>query len=362
MEQKGSFIGFTFGNRHSSKLGIFRTSDSGRYNINLLPQTKDEVFDIEGADGKYYWGSKYTKKDIPISFAFYGLTDEQLTLLKRTLNDKKIHDLILDEEPYKVWSAKLTGIAIMKSVCFEDKEQRFYCGEGTLVFTAYYPYARSRLQYIEEYTEDEIPEWNDDKYLADDSYEYLIYPAILEYGYSTADNTAYIQSTEDSFKLWLDDVDLLVDAEGSIYNINSFVRVFTGPGIYNNLAEWEEASRIPSNTKYGGYGSGKYVLYNAGDISMPFKLYLPITSTAKNFTIQCGDQKMELKDVKSVDGDAYIVIDSQNQMIQGCTSSLERTRNLYNDKLLGDFFDLPVGEIELKVNEEGILEFNYLYL
>lgn len=363
MEWKGSYLGFTFGNRHSSDLGIFRTSNSGRYDINLIPQTKDEVFELQGLDGQYYGGSKYTKRDIPISFAFYGLTEEQLALLKNTLNDKKIHNLIFDEEPYKIWSAKLTGIATMKKLCFEDNEQRFYCGEGTLVFTAYYPYARSRFQYIEDYTEINIPEWTErNKYFSTDDKSGVIYPAILEYGYSIEDNTAFIQATENSFKEWLDEVDLLIDTENYMQDINSFVTVFAESPPYINLEEWKEASQIPSSSEYGNYENGKYLLYNAGDIPMPFRLYFPITATDKNFTIQCGDQRLELKGVKSIGEDLYIVIDSQNQIIQGCTSSLKRTKNLYNDKLSGDFFNLPTGEIELKASEEGLLEFNYLYL
>jgi hypothetical protein len=76
-------------------------------------------------------------------------------------NDKKIHPLILDEEPYKVWSAKLTGTAIMKHICFESETHRFYCGEGTFTFTAFYPFARSRYQYLEDYTKENIREWID---------------------------------------------------------------------------------------------------------------------------------------------------------------------------------------------------------
>jgi hypothetical protein len=106
-----------------------------------------------------------------------------LDLLKRTFNDKKIHSLILDEEPYKVWSARLTGSSVMSHLCFEDPSERFYCGEGDFTFTAYYPFARSRYQYIEDYTIENIQEWIEEgSILMDEFGGEAIYPAILSYG------------------------------------------------------------------------------------------------------------------------------------------------------------------------------------
>lgn len=368
MEQKGSFIGFTFGNRHSSKLGILRTSKSDRYDIHLLPQIKDTTVSLDDVDGVQYWGSSYSQREIPISFAFYGLTDEQLQQLKRVFNDKKIHDLILDEEPYKVWSAKLTGIATVKHLCFESEGKRFYCGEGEFTFTAYQPYARSRYQYIEDYTELTIPEWNEDnKYLRDEFEEGIIYPAIMTYDLDEGDS-AKIIALEESFSQWLDETDLLVDSDLSLQGINSYVRVFTEPSIYYNLMEWAEASQIPSEQEYGGYNNGAYHLYNAGDIEMPFKLYLEIGSTPQTFNVHCGDHNFLLNEViakrdKTIKAyDTYIMIDTQSCIVCGCDNNKKPTKNLYNEYLTsGNFFQLPRGTCDLYA-PEGVLEFNYLYL
>jgi hypothetical protein len=83
--------------------------------------------------------------------------------MKYIWNDKKIHDFIYDEYPYKVYSAKLTGQSQIKHIAFEESGKRIYKGEGTLVFTCYFPYARSRYEYQEDYTTGTIPEWCDDK-------------------------------------------------------------------------------------------------------------------------------------------------------------------------------------------------------
>jgi len=67
---KGSFLGFTYNNRHSSTLGITRISDSNRYQDKLIPTLKEITSDINGVDGILYFGTKYTKRDISVSFAF----------------------------------------------------------------------------------------------------------------------------------------------------------------------------------------------------------------------------------------------------------------------------------------------------
>jgi hypothetical protein len=61
--------------------------------------------------------------------------------MKRHFGDKKIHDLVFDENPYKIYSAKVTGSATLKYIPFEEKvkneTKRIYKGEGSLQFTCY---------------------------------------------------------------------------------------------------------------------------------------------------------------------------------------------------------------------------------
>ena len=363
MEQKGSFIGFTFGNRHSSKLGIFRTSQSNRYTIDLTPQTFDTVTDLKTADGSYFWSSKYTKREIPISFAFYGLTEEQIQQLKRVFNDKKIHPLILDEEPYKVWSAKLTGTAICKHICFEQNGQRFYCGEGTFQFVAFYPFARSRYQYIEDYTIENIREWIDrNSLLVSEFEEGIIYPAILSYAFDENENAGSIAMIEAGFEEWLEETELLIESDLNMINVNSCIEFFVDNGPYHNFDEWRAASQIPSNTRYGNYLVGQYLLYNAGDVDMPFKLYLPISGLTFPLNIKCGDKKIQIKRFAPCVGDVYLLYDGFTHTLRGCDENYKITKNLYNKHIIsGDFFELPTGEVALKC-PEGLLEYNYLYL
>ena len=163
---KGDYMGFTYNNRHSSDLGIVRTSDGSRFNENLLPTMQDKTVQVPGGDGTYYFGSYFTQRQFSVSFAFDSLTEKQLTELKAHFGDKQIHDLIFDETPYKVYSAKVTGTATIKHIPFaEGDTNRLYKGEGTIQFTCYYPFARCRFMGKEkEELREEFPnvdEWWD---------------------------------------------------------------------------------------------------------------------------------------------------------------------------------------------------------
>lgn len=184
---KGDFVGFTFNGVHSSELGLTRVSDGNRYTENLFPVIQEKTVQVPGADGTYYFGSYFTQRPFNISVVFDDMTEEQLQKIKRLFGDKKVHDLIFDELPYKIYKVKSTGTPNLKYVCFNEnmdsfdrdfnneqffknKEQlygvgarspygRIYKGEGQLNFVCYSPFARSRYKYIDEYNIFNVPEW-----------------------------------------------------------------------------------------------------------------------------------------------------------------------------------------------------------
>ena len=145
-KKDNDFIGFTFGDHHSSEFGIVRTSNGSRFDENLLPTIQDKTVPVPGGDGTYYFGSYYTQRQFSIQIAFDSLTEDNLRKLKQWLGDKKIKDLIFDEVPYKVYRAKVTGSATIKHLCFTEDGARVYKGEGTIQFTCYEPFARLRKE------------------------------------------------------------------------------------------------------------------------------------------------------------------------------------------------------------------------
>jgi hypothetical protein len=56
-------------------------------------------------------------------------------------------DLWFAEEPYKVYTVKVTGMPTIKAIPFEEisngKKVKIYKGEGSVTFTAYWPYAHT---------------------------------------------------------------------------------------------------------------------------------------------------------------------------------------------------------------------------
>lgn len=155
---RGDYMGFTYAGVHSSDLGIVRVSDGSRFNEDLLPQLQDKTTQVPGGDGMYYFGSYFGQRQFNVSFAFDDLKEEQIAQIKRIFGDKKIHDLIFDERPYKVYSAKVTGTATLKHLAFSEGEtNRLYKGEGSIQFTCFYPFARCRFKNLDDYST--IPEY-----------------------------------------------------------------------------------------------------------------------------------------------------------------------------------------------------------
>ena len=159
------YVGFTFNGVHSSSLGIVRISDGSRFNENLLPTVQDKTVQVPGGDGMYHFGGFYTQRQFNVSYAFDSLTEEQLAKIKELFGDKKIHELIFDESPYKKYYAKVVETASIKHIPFsEGATNRVYKGEGNIQFAAYDPYAYSTYKYLDQFPfqiKDNSIEWKD---------------------------------------------------------------------------------------------------------------------------------------------------------------------------------------------------------
>ena len=143
------FIGFTYNGKHSiDDLHIYRTSNGSRYDDNITAIMTDKTVDVPGGDGQYYFGTTFKSRTFTVNYAFDNLKKSDIQEIKRVFCGDGIYDLIFDEdrdengEAQKIWSAKVTGTASMKHLCFEEDGEDVYKGEGGITFTCYYPYAR----------------------------------------------------------------------------------------------------------------------------------------------------------------------------------------------------------------------------
>ena len=299
---KGDFIGFTFNNKHSSELGIVRTSDGSRFNENLLPAYSDKTIPTSGGDGTYYFGSNFTQRTFDLSIAFDSLTEKQFRDLKILLGDKRIHPLIFDESPYKVYQAKISGNPSLKYICFEEEGFRIYKGEGNISFVCYYPFAKSRYKYLEEYTRENIPEWDD--------------------------NT--------------ENLDEWIEASG-----------IKNKGVYDNF----------QNRKYSLYNPGDietdYIL------TFNFLPSIPTVNSFQVYIEGDEERQLNFKEITKIGSDTGFRINTKLNLIEGIDSSGRITGNVYNRyKSSGNFFKIPRGESSLTITG-GLnpvdLKYDFLY-
>lgn len=138
------FLGFTFNGKHSFRdLSVLRVINGDRFTEDLAPQMNDLTADVPGTDGQYFFGTTHKSRNFSIEVAFDNLSETDFRKWRQFCNGKELGDLIFDENPYKVYKAKITGTPQLKYICFDKDGQRVYKGEGTIQFTAYWPYAHT---------------------------------------------------------------------------------------------------------------------------------------------------------------------------------------------------------------------------
>lgn len=288
------YIGFTFNGVHSSQLGIVRTSDGSRFNENLLPTIQDKTVQVPGGDGTYYLGSYYTQKAFSIPFAFDDLTEQEFVELKSWIGDKGIHSLVFDENPYKAYQAKVTGSATIKHIPFEEEGARIYKGEGTIQFTAYYPFAKSVFKFLDE--AEELSIINIDEWEAASKMRYNPHN-------DDGANTAY---------------DLLIDNKINLYNAGDIETHFN------------------------------FKMYFVGDKIPSAKIYIDGAPSCQ----------LAWKDITAKGGDAYVKINTKLNIIEGYNAEGVKTGNVYNQFIkAGTFFKIPLGDSTLFLqNDNNIIE------
>ena len=359
----GSYLGFMFDDLHSSDMGLVRTSDGSRYIDNFLADFQDRTAQASGADGTYYYGTYFNKRNFTINVAFEALSDSQIRDMKRRFGDRKLHKLIFDETPYKYYWVKCSSSPTFKMLAFDtymdmdthtyeelpnrydnkadlyhtvdpahyegsartNVTGRIYKGEATLNFVAYDPFAHSYLKFINEYNIDTVPAW------------------------------------------------------GKYYHIDDSVSNLNEWGAINNFAEWRDSVKLIRSdyvgTPNGGNDSLTYTIdvvkqtnknvlvYNPGDFATPFKYKL--TSATPGITIpnikfdfyhsatlpfpdwyqpeNPDGPSLRLRNFTLDPNDYGIQINMKLHLIEGIDEEGNITGTVYNKYIEeGDFFDIPI--------------------
>jgi len=207
------------------------------------------------------------------------MTEYQLAKLKSWLGDKKVHDLIFDEVPYKVYKAKITGSATMKYIPFSEGEtNRVYKGEGSIQFTAFSPYARSLHKFLKDYEVSNLNEWK-------------AASGMRTNGYYEDDN---INSSP----------------------IDEFISVFRGFYVYN-----------PGDLETDFILKLRFL----NNEIAPGSIYMGIGSAQLNF-----------KKIVAKNSDVGIQINTKLNLIEGIDINGKKTGTIYNEYISsGEFFKIP---------------------
>ena len=307
---KGDFIGFSFNEHRSESLGIVRVSDGSRYNEDLVPTTQDKTVQVPGGDGFYYFGSDYTQKPFTIPIAFDGLTEKQFRELQQVFGTKELGKLVFDERPYKYYMVK-SSKPQLKYICFGKDGERIYKGEGTLSFTAYYPFAKSIFKFLEKEKEEE-----------------------------TGKEVYVLRKTYSNIEEWAEASGM--KAQGTL-------------------------DKVPESPIEGVYSIS---VYNAGDLETDFILkFNSAPGDAVNIELSkqnVGNKKafLNLKKFSLKNTDTGFQINTKTNLIEGFNAE-GLTGTLYNENIIqGDFFKIPPRE-DYQISVTGAtpteIVYDYIY-
>lgn len=386
---KGDFLGFSFDGIHSSRLGITRVSEGDRYNESLVPEIEDKIIPVPGENGSYFFGSLYRTKSITIQIAFDSLTESQFRQLRKLLAIKKPCKLILDERPYKVYTAKISAPPQLNYICFDEEQyswkdhsklennsgyipksidhklytgrtQRIYKGEGTIEFECIYPYAVDQFKILDYYGNfDFKPTWGIGVYYKNNPRTPGEAQERIAYDTEHAAEGEVIDENDPKYKV------IKIDSGNTIT-------------IYDNTKDWAESSGILPYEYYKKYkvdsvyavdnvvGYNACIpVYNAGDVDAPFYLFLPfknngldeagsLNAASGNYIdINVGNRLLRLKPFQSVTTfrkENGVIINTNNHLIEGVvydmkTSTWRTTGNLYNEFIVaGDFAKIKAND------------------
>lgn len=306
---KGELLGFTIGDIHSSEFNMVR-SNNGLASLDFFGKFQDSTVKLENSDITVFYNSFFQSKSFQLNAAFTNLTEDKLSLLKKTWNSNELYKLIFDENPHKYYMVKIDKLTSMKHLAFEKGNLRYYNGEITFTFVGYFPYAISRFESIQS-----------------GHLELASEPDLLGYWEELEDLP--VNRPEFTFN------SSKTQATLQLYNYGDLPAIFE---LWSNII-------IPEQQDAEG----------SGILGLPF-----ITEEKRikfNLTITCKtenaeeEQKMELKgllkDIQS--SDKRICIDFFRCVIEGSTWT-DKTKTLYNGTMLGDFIIIPPKEnIELNI-------------
>ena len=330
MGMKGDFLSFSFAGLDSSELNIVRTSDGDRFDEQIVPEIKDVTVEVPGMDGEYFFGSTYGPRSIDISFAFDSLTEEQFRRLRKVYGRRRIGELILSERPYKRYMVKIESPIELSYICFDEPKKVVGASRDGLRVV-------NRTPITEEIDgEEQVVGYSIEREQVT-PYEYQEGTERIYKGEGKVTFIAYFPFAKSNFKV-------LPELGNEYYEGRDDWAVSSG------ILSQEERDREQIDV----YSAGAINVYNAGDVSTGFRLYIPsgLADTA-TLTYNAGASNQSetasliIKPFNLVTGDEGVLIDTNSCLIVGVKDmsvdsngnpTYTTTGNLYNGYIESGYF------------------------
>lgn len=343
MVTKADFLGFEFAGKHSSDLGIIRTSDGDRFSEQLTPEIKDITVEVPGMHGEYFFGSTYGNRTFEVQIAYDHLTEEQFREMRKLYGRRNVGELIFDERPYKKYLAKIESPIELSYVCFDEPKRKIVGIDDN--DKRYGVRIVDRIPITETIVDEDTQEEIEIETGGYEIQRERIYPYELEEG------------TERIYK-----------GDGTI----SFICYFPfAKSVYKQIpnteieSDWVISSGLLTATEYATIDkynneTGIINVYNAGDVPTGFRLYIPfdagaestlepITLTYKNILNAEMADILSIEAITKKDNDVGILIDTNNGLIVGVKPQLTTETSIVYDSQTGALVNAEAQNIEVGI-------------
>ncbi len=131
------YLTFVFDGIDSTSIGVASVSDGSTYDTPILPSFSDNLLEVDGYDGRYYFNTRLTQKDFTYNCFIDNLSAFEFDQLKSWIRPKKIGKLIRPEEPYRYYWVKVSSVDNLGNIplTHPDTGGVSYTGNFSVTFT-----------------------------------------------------------------------------------------------------------------------------------------------------------------------------------------------------------------------------------
>lgn len=151
------YIDFSFAGRHISEFGLVAVTSSDRYQFPGSPEFKDEVSEVNGVWGQYYWGTNFKTRTYTYSLVTDGMTERQFEEFKKLFRPGHYGQFYEDTWFERYCYVRVKNVLDFTFVPFQEQVEiagvkfpsRVYRGECKLVLIQDKPFLHSFYQVLD---------------------------------------------------------------------------------------------------------------------------------------------------------------------------------------------------------------------